>query len=32
MDFNLDFTLETSNERRDFVASKDLSKLAPKEV
>ena len=32
MDFNLDFTLETSNERRDFVASKDLSKLTPKEI
>lgn len=32
MDFNLDFTLETSNERRDFVASKGLSKLTPKEI
>ena len=27
MDFNLDFTIETSNDRRDFIASKDLSKL-----
>lgn len=32
MDFNLDFTIETSNDRRDFVASKDLSKLTQKEL
>lgn len=32
MDFNLDFNLETSNERRDFIASKDLSKLTSKEI
>lgn len=32
MNFNLDFTLETSNERRDFVASKDLSCLTTKEI
>ena len=32
MNFNLDFTIETSNERRDFIASKDLSKLTQKEL
>lgn len=32
MDFNLDFTIETSNDRRDFIASKDLSKLNKKEI
>lgn len=32
MDFNLDFTIETSNDRRDFIASKDLSKLSKKEI
>lgn len=32
MDFNLDFALETSNERKEFVASKDLSKLNQKEL
>ena len=32
MDFNLDFDLVTSDERRDFIASKDLSKLTQKEI
>ena len=32
MNFNLDFDLVTSDERRDFIASKDLSKLTPKEI
>jgi len=32
MDFNLDFNIETSNERRDFIASKDLTKLTQKEL
>lgn len=32
MDFNLNFELVTSNERRDFINSKDLSKLTPKEL
>lgn len=32
MNFNLDFTIETSNERRDFIASKDLSQLTNKEL
>lgn len=32
MNFNLDFNLVTSSERRDFIRSKDLSKLTPKEI
>lgn len=32
MNFNLDFNLVTSSERRDFIKSKDLSKLTPKEI
>lgn len=32
MDFNLDFSLETSNERRDFIESKNLSTLTKKEL
>lgn len=32
MNFNLDFTIETSNERRNFIASKDLSELTQKEI
>lgn len=32
MNFNLDFTIETSNERRDFIASKDLTGLTHKEL
>lgn len=32
MNFNLDFTLETSDERSAFLQSKDLSKLTKKEI
>ena len=32
MNFNLDFTIETSNERADFISRHDLSKLTKKEI
>lgn len=32
MKFNLDFNIETSYDRRDFIASKDLSNLTQKEI